>query len=186
MTTNDTLFEQFMTVHLLMAALRHKEMKSRGPLGDTTRGQGRVLALLKLHDGVSTKDMATVLGIRVSSLNETLGRMEKDGLVTREPSADDKRVMLVRLTEKGSEIEQEAQDVPELLFDGFTDEERATLSGYLDRMADAVNGELGEDGREMLEDMRRHREEFFGHGHGRRQHGRRPRHCGPYDGGFRD
>lgn len=192
---NKDLFDQFMTIHQQLAALRHKIKKDRGPLNDKTQGQGRVLALLQLHDGVSTKDMATILGIRVSSLNETLAKMEEAGLVVREQSEEDKRIMLVNLTEEGRNLKQEALDVPALLFGVFDETEQETLAGYFTRMTDALNDELGEEGQAMLEEMRERRKEFMeraneegdhdGHEHGGHGHGKRGFDDGPR-GGRRD
>ena len=45
------------------------------PTSDATRGQGRILAFLKLRDGISTRDLAYLLDLRVSSLNELLAKL---------------------------------------------------------------------------------------------------------------
>lgn len=67
-------------------------------------GQGRVLALLKIQPEIATKDMAYLLGIKQQSLNELLKKLEKSGYVKRKPSKEDKRVMIVCLTNE--ELEQ--------------------------------------------------------------------------------
>ena len=59
---------------------------------DTTRGQGRILAALKLKDGIATRELAYVLGIRVPSLNEALSKLENAGHIVREPDPRDRRV----------------------------------------------------------------------------------------------
>ena len=180
-------FRKFMDVQHLMHAMRCRRMAKGGPMADATRGRGRILALLKLKDGVATKEMAQILGIRVSSLNETLAKLEKDGLVERVPSEQDKRIMLVQLTEAGKAIEEPRGHFPDRVFADFSDEELETLGGYLDRMAENVAAGAGEDAKEMLEDMRRRRSEFFakkhccghgksgghheGHAHGGHGHG---------------
>ena len=86
------LFDKYMLIRQMVEAVRNKNTSKLGPLGDTTRGRGRVLALLKQKDGVSTKEMATVMGIRVSSLNEVLGKMEKDGKILYRYVARDYRI----------------------------------------------------------------------------------------------
>lgn len=116
MGREDELFDKYMLIRQMTEAVRNKNMAATGPLGDTTRGRGRVLALLKQKDGISTKDMATIMGIRVSSLNEVLGKMEKEGYVERTASPDDRRVMLVWLTDKGKAIELPDQKLPQILF----------------------------------------------------------------------
>ena len=121
-------------------------------LADTTSGQGRILALLKLKDGVSTKDLAYLLGVRVSSLNELLSKMEKAGLLTREPSNEDKRVMLVILTEKGKNARQEGGDSAfENMFACLTEEEQQTLGALLDRLIEAFYANSDESEQDLFE-----------------------------------
>ena len=104
MNTEELTFEKLIAVQRITRAYRHT-FKQKGPAADVSRGQGRVLSLLKLRDGLATKEMAEILGIRVSSLNETLGRMERDGIIDRRPSEQDKRVMLMYLTENGAALD---------------------------------------------------------------------------------
>lgn len=49
------------------------------------------MAFLKLRDGIRTRDLAYLLDIRISSLNELLAKLEKNGYITREPSQEDRR-----------------------------------------------------------------------------------------------
>ena len=187
MTTDAKMevFDKFMHVQRMMRFLRHRARADRGPAADPTRGQGRVLALLKIHDGLATRDIANVCGIRVSSLNETLARMEREGLVERRASQEDGRVQQVFLTAEGAALAPSEGRMPGRVFADFSDEELEQLGGYLDSMATALEAELGEDGREMMEETRRRRHELgfdgepgfgpeFGgrHGHdGLRKHG---------------
>lgn len=76
-------------------------------------GQGRVLALLKIQPEIATKDMAYLLGIKQQSLNELLKKLEKSGYVKRKPSKEDKRVMIVCLTNE--ELEQFSSYIDRIL-----------------------------------------------------------------------
>ena len=182
MANYEETFQKLTTLQHMMRAMRHHQTKQAGPLADTTRGRGRVLALLKMRDGLSTREMANVLDIRVSSLNETIARMEAEGLVERRQSEEDGRVQLLFLTDAGRAAEQPELDLPKRLLSDFTDEELQTLDTYLDRMADKLREELGDDWQAHEEHMRQRRDRFFhgghgrgGHGHGgRHAHGRRP------------
>ncbi|MDR3314306.1 MAG: MarR family transcriptional regulator [Oscillospiraceae bacterium] len=150
---------------------------ARDPTVDPSRGQGRILAALKLQDGISAKDLAFVLGITVSSLNELLGKLEKNGYVTRASAEDDKRIILVRLTEKGRALEQ-ADTLPESVFTCFTPEELRTFGEYLERLTIALEEEIhdvpGFDA-EHMEHIRRRFGEKFDHlnEHMFRHYGRR-------------
>ena len=74
---------------------------NQSEMNNLSRGQGRVLAILKKKDNISTKNLAIILGISISALNALLTKLEKNGSVVKEQSPEDKRVWLVKLTEKG-------------------------------------------------------------------------------------
>jgi len=109
----------------------------------TTRGQGRILAFLKLQDGISTKELSYLLSMRVSSLNELLAKLERSGHVQREPSPKDKRVMLVKLTEKGrTEEEHDSVDISGI-FDCLSADEKEVFSDHLERIISAIGEQIG-------------------------------------------
>ena len=199
-TTRTGLHERLRRLHRLMRR-RHVEARTHaGPLADTTRGRGRVLAALKMQSPIPTRELAYLLDIRQQSLNELLKKLQADGLVERTPSETDGRVMMVALTEAGREVEVGREDADYL--DALTDEEASALVGLLDKLIDALETELGVDGdddpsdwmaearRRMgdgpFEAMMRMREQGFGPGPfgGRGPGGRRGGGRGPRPGGF--
>lgn len=139
---NNELYEKLTRLQWL----RHKQhMRAHiegGLMADTSRGQGRILAMLKMQDSISTKDLSYMLGIRISSLNELLAKMEKSGYITRDPSEADKRVMLVKLTPKGKN-EQQQELNPGDIFTCLSDEEQKTFGNYLDRIIVVIEAEMG-------------------------------------------
>lgn len=136
------LQKKLLKLQWLIQRRRMQEHMENGPLADPTRGQGRVIALLKLQPDISTKDLSYLLGIRQQSLNELLNKLEKNELVTRVQSEDDKRVMLVRLTEKGENIKQANSDF-DGIFDCLDNDEKAEFGKYLDRIIDSLEAALG-------------------------------------------
>lgn len=134
-------------IHLMWLAngLRARTFRGRGPLADTTRGQGRLLAALKLKDGIPTKDLAAVLGMSTASLNELVGKMVKAGYVTREQSPDDGRVMLITLTDAGRAVEQGRTPDDSDMFDCLSEDEQDALAGYLDKIIAALSERMGLD-----------------------------------------
>ncbi|MCL2826714.1 MAG: MarR family transcriptional regulator [Eggerthellaceae bacterium] len=160
---NNELYEKLTRLQWLLRRQRFHGRAHGGPEVDATRGQGRIIAVLKLRDGISTKDLAYMLDVAVSSLNELLGKLEKNGFVTREPSEQDKRVMLVKLTEKGREKEQ--QEAPDLkdIFDCLTEEEKAAFGTYLDKVFAALSQKLGfsEEDFEKLKAAKAKRDRMF-------------------------
>ena len=160
-SANMQLYEKLATLqHLLMR--RRFAQKNIGPVADPMRGQGRILALLKIKDGVSTKDMSSVLGIRTSSLNELLSKLEAKGYIVREQSEEDRRVSVVKLTEKGREVEQPATGAATLdMFDCLSEDEKKAFGEYLDKMIAYVGSEIGRHGDEDFDAMLRKREKTF-------------------------
>jgi DNA-binding MarR family transcriptional regulator len=154
---NHELYEKITRFQWLWHKQRTRGHAAGGPMADPTRGQGRILALLKMQDGVSTKDLSYLLGIRVSSLNELLAKLEKGGYAVREPSEADKRVMLVKLTEKGKDEKRQETDTADI-FGCLSGEEQETLGEYLDRVIAALEAEVGDGPDGEFERLRAARE----------------------------
>ena len=147
---NTELYEKLGRLMRLLHKHHLRAYAERGPMADPTRGQGRLIAILKMQDGISTKDLSYLLDIRISSLNELLSKMEKAGYIIRESSEADKRVMLVKLTEKGKS-EQQQEWSPNEIFNCLSEDEQKTFGEYLDRVIASIEASMGE---EMDEDER--------------------------------
>lgn len=65
-----------------------------------------LLALYKLEDGLSMKELAGRLGCDASFVTVVTDALEKRGLVRREPSQRDRRVKNLRLTPEGVVAQQ--------------------------------------------------------------------------------
>jgi DNA-binding MarR family transcriptional regulator len=151
--------------------LHHAE-KAKGGMSPLA-GQGRVLAFLKMTGEASSADMAAILGIRQQSLNQSLVRLEEEGCIVREQAEDDRRRILVRLTDKGREAEAPKNGSAKV-FEVLTDEEREQLSSILDKLIEEFSKELGlpDDPDERMDAVRRRMGEerfrrammFYGHG----------------------
>ncbi|MEP2530853.1 MarR family transcriptional regulator [Shimia sp.] len=71
--------------------------------------QFMVLLSLWEQDGVTQKDLVADLEVEQATMANTLGRMERDGLIERRPSATDKRARIVSLTSRARALEPEAK-----------------------------------------------------------------------------
>jgi DNA-binding MarR family transcriptional regulator len=136
------LYEKFRKLQWLIQRQRMTEMSNQNPFSDTTRGQGRVLALLKIQPEISTKDLAYLLGIRQQSLNELLNKLEKGEYVERKQSEADKRVMIIHLTEKGKNVQQAERNFPDI-FGVLNEEEQIIFADYLERIIKSLEEEMG-------------------------------------------
>lgn len=72
------------------------------------------LAMLVLweNDAISVKQMGEQLMLDSGTLTPLLKRMEEAGLLQRRRSAEDERVVLINLTEKGKKLKSKAAAIP--------------------------------------------------------------------------
>lgn len=109
---------------------------------------GLLRPLWESRDAVLTMtELADELDFSPSRTTHAVQRMEAKGWVTREPSPDDGRVKLVKLTPTGAEIFREAWPhhahlVRELFLAQMSVEERATLAAVFARVSKASRAEL--------------------------------------------
>lgn len=139
-----------------------------GKIHTSHRGQGRVLAILKLKPVISQKELTYLLNMSKQSVAELVTKLERNGYITREPSEDDKRVMMIRLTEEGAKAagnpEENEPDALKVL-DCLNDDELSDLSEYLGRIIGQYE-ERFPDG--DFEERRKYMEKFmasYGHGY---------------------
>jgi len=160
------IYEKLATLQWLMKRHQMFCQAESGPFADTTRGQGRILAMLKIQPEIATKELAYLLGIRQQSLNELLNKLEKNGYVERKPSENDKRVMIVHLTEKGKQIQQPEADY-EKIFDCLLPNELEQLAQYLDRIIAAFQAQdkNASDERDRTADWMNRARERMGNAH---------------------
>ena len=80
------------------------------PLG-LAPAQNAVLLVLWQEDGLSQRELVDALNIRQATAAKTLERMERDGLIAREPHPNDARIKLIRLTDKARALEDEVTGI---------------------------------------------------------------------------
>lgn len=139
------LMEKYFYVVSLLHRYRQTDKRKSGPAADPHRGQGRVLSLLKLQPQMTQRDMAYLLGMRGQSLGELLGKLERSEYITRTPAEQDRRLLIVQLTDKGKAA-AEAMEAQERAVQGpfgmLTEEERAQLMALLDKLIGALEDKL--------------------------------------------
>jgi DNA-binding MarR family transcriptional regulator len=70
-------------------------------------GQWAVLLFLWARDGMSQADLARVVAIEPPTMVRTIDRMVRDGLVTRAPDPEDRRISRIYLTDRGRVLRDE-------------------------------------------------------------------------------
>lgn len=95
--------------------------------------------LMELYekDGLTQSEMHKRIGIEQPTAVRTLDRMARDGLILREQSPDDRRVLFIKLTDKGKSYKNIilncANELNELALRDFTDHERVLISQLINR-----------------------------------------------------
>lgn len=106
-------------------------------------GSGQSIFLFQLYkkDGVSQDELANTLYIDKGTTARSLKTLEEAGFIKREVSDSDKRVNIVRLTEKGLKLEPEITAVlkewDRILAHSLSEEEQKTLLTLLKKISDS-------------------------------------------------
>ncbi|AXI80778.1 MarR family winged helix-turn-helix transcriptional regulator [Peterkaempfera bronchialis] len=79
-----------------------------GKLRDLGLHPGQELLLMQLldRDGQTQSELLESVGLDHSTVSKSLRRMQQAGLLTREPAEHDRRVLNVRLTDRGREMRE--------------------------------------------------------------------------------
>jgi DNA-binding MarR family transcriptional regulator len=100
-------------------------------------GQLAVLLALYERDGRTQAELARSLTVEQPTMASTISRMERDGLVWRQPDEGDRRRARVRLTRRSRLLESSlidaARAVNRRAVRGLSAEERAALYRAVDR-----------------------------------------------------
>ena len=111
---------------------------------DTTLPRFDILAQLERHDGpMSMGELSKRLMVSNGNVTGLVDRLAGEGMVSRTPSPDDRRVQMVSLTPTGSKsfakiAEHHRQWVGDMMA-GLTAEEMTTLYGLLARLKESIH-----------------------------------------------
>lgn len=86
-----------------------------------THAQWIALSVIREKEGVGIKKIAEVLGVSSSAATQLVDDLEENKFVIRETSKDDKRVLVISLTEKAQKQFADMQHERIRAFSGFFD-----------------------------------------------------------------
>ncbi len=113
-------------------------------LGVGQSGWMTIAMIAKAREPLSQRALADLLGIEGPSVVSMLDRLERDGLVRREPSPLDRRVKLAHLTDDGralyAKVREEADAFRSAMLDGL---DPATLNAAAD-LLEGLRARIGE------------------------------------------
>ncbi|TET07407.1 MAG: MarR family transcriptional regulator [Candidatus Thorarchaeota archaeon] len=123
-------------IHHLGRRVFSELLKERGL--EIGPGQGRILFALWQKDGEPINALIKKTLLRKSTLSELLDSLEKAGHVKRVQSAEDKRKVLVKLTEKTRQMLnvyiEVSQEMTKIFYRDFEAEEIDEFEAYLKRV----------------------------------------------------
>jgi DNA-binding MarR family transcriptional regulator len=121
-----------------MARLMADELAERIRPAGVAIGQWGVLLVLWARDGMTQAELSRVVAIEPPTVVRTIDRMVRDGLVTRAPDPDDRRLSRIYLTERALSLRDElvplAAAVNGDILKGLTASESRTLRQLLAKL----------------------------------------------------
>lgn len=107
-----------------------------------TPPQFQTLRLLWEQNGKPFKDLAAEIGCTRPTMTGIVDTLEKNGLVTRQPNPDDRRSLLVTLTERGKSLQGSTPDLERIYSSccaGLSSEEFQQLGLLLEKLDDSLD-----------------------------------------------
>ena len=100
--------------------------------------QGRILHVLWENDRISNRELSKKSGLAMSSLTTMLERMEEKKLLERKADENDKRKILIFLTDYAKSLKSEYDEISdkmnEISFKGISDEARLVFEVTLEKV----------------------------------------------------
>ena len=124
-----------------------------------TGPQLSVVKMLEELGDMSLSELSEKIRAQNSTVTGIVDRMEREGLVDRKRSSDDRRVVNIRLTDKGSKLARSLDFEPFKIFrsaleDALTPAELLSLLTLLDKLATYVRREAGDSGARATNEAR--------------------------------
>jgi DNA-binding MarR family transcriptional regulator len=99
-------------------------------------------ALARSEDGITMTELSRMLIVSNGNVTGSIDRLAADRLVTRQPSPDDRRSFLVRLTPKGqatfAAVARAHQQWIDKMLSDFDGDEAETIIGHLDGLGTRI------------------------------------------------
>ena len=126
-------------VHQTSGRIFAKKLKEHGII-EINPAQGRILFVLWEKDGITIRELSEKTMLEKSTLTSMLDRLEEAGYITRMPSAEDRRAILIWRTEKDKALqktyEEVSEDMTRLYYSGFSSPEIDRLEAGLRKVLD--------------------------------------------------
>lgn len=117
-------------------------------------GQVPVLRLLAQKDGYNQREIAQHLHIKPPTVNVTIQRLEKSGIVFRKQDENDQRVTRIYLTDNGRRLINQAMEKisanEQLIFGNFSETEICLMRRFFRQIIENIDAIPGPSGEECM------------------------------------
>lgn len=107
------------------------------------KAQAQLLLLIKENDGCTQKDLASLVGVKYSSMSERLDKLERNGYIERAIDEDNLKFKRVYITKEGKlaavQCKRILREIEDILFKGFTKKDKSQFEEYLNKMINNLN-----------------------------------------------
>lgn len=123
-----------------------EKILARENISEFNGAQGKILYVLWQRDNISIIELSKLVGLANTTLTSMLDRMEEAELIRRLPDPDDRRKNLIVLTDKADSLrgkyDQVSQEMNEVYYKDFTDQEIIQFERYLQRVLNNVKEKI--------------------------------------------
>lgn len=123
-----------------------KILKTKG-IDEFNGAQGRILYILWNNNNLSIKQISKFTKLAKTTLTAMLERMELQGLIKRTISKEDKREIIVSLTDKAKEVKENYLDVSKqmekIFYKNFTDKQIENFENTLKKIIENLEENNG-------------------------------------------
>lgn len=124
-------------IHQLSGRVFARKLKEHG-IEQINPAQGRILFVLWQQDGIPIRELGRRTSLGKSTLTSMLDRLEQAGHLVRAPSPDDRRTILIHLTEKDRAMQatydRVSDEMNDIYYDGFEQAEIERFETALGRI----------------------------------------------------
>ena len=158
----DTSVDQVLEAVIYLYTESRRITKELARRADLTGPQLTVLKLLEQFGDLSLSGLSERIRAQNSTVTGIIDRMEREGLVVRERSKEDRRVVFIRMTDKGRALAREIPVEPMEIFrsalESLSGEEMRTLLRIMTKLAkrvrQIVRRDVGTDRNDEAEENR--------------------------------
>ena len=138
-------------IHKYMYLNKKTATKTDGRLEEVGlhRGQPVLLHLLWEKDGLSGRELSDLMEVQPATVTKMVRRLKTTGFVKTKQDPKDSRISRVYLTDQGKGVESQVKDIfrdlENIMFKGFTSDQRGQFHGFLDQIRENLGSSKEEE-----------------------------------------